>query len=324
MRPPEPDFATRIAAALAQIPGWEAGTAQIALAAAPVASPTHRAVASDCARVRRDGADPVFVKRRHADMAADLRPAMAEATRRAGALGLGPALLAGGGAEGDGVVVLADLPEPWRYARVGDLQDADTMAQVLGALRRLHGAEPLGQTFCPFERIAALAAEARACAAPVPDDIDALLADAALIRAAIAAAGFDRRFSRNDGTASNLMLRFEGSGLAPDGVRLVDFDLAGDFDPWFEVGALLNEATAFDPERRQAIEIYAGRCTEALLARCRLYGAVDDLMWGLWGITRAVTVRRPGIEFFKYGQWRLLHARTTLAARDFELWLRQL
>ena len=101
-----------------------------------------------------------------ADMAADIRPAMAEATRRAGALGLGPALLT----QGEDVVVLADLPEPWRYARVGDLQEADTMAQVLGALRRLHGAEPLGQSFCPFGRIAALAAEARACAAPVPDD----------------------------------------------------------------------------------------------------------------------------------------------------------
>ena len=187
MMAPEPDFATRIAAALAGLPGWEAGTAQIALAAAPVASPTHRAVASDCARVRRDGADPVFVKRRHADMAADIRPAMAEATRRAGALGLGPALLA----QGEDVVVLADLPEPWRYARVGDLQEADTMAQVLGALRRLHGAEPLGQSFCPFGRIAALAAEARACAAPVPDDFAVLLAEAELIRAAIAAAGTD-------------------------------------------------------------------------------------------------------------------------------------
>jgi hypothetical protein len=317
---PEPDFAERIGAALARVPGWSGGASRIALAAAPVASPTHRAVASDCARVWRDGADPVFVKVRHADMDADIGPGLAEATGRAGALGLGPALLA----QAEGVLVLADLPEPWRYARVGDLQDSGTMAQVLDALRRLHGADRLGREFCPFGRIAALAAEARACAAPLPDDLDALLANAALIREAIAAAGFDRRFSRNDGTASNLMLRFDGESLAPDGVRLVDFDLAGDFDPWFEVGALLNEAYAFEPERRQAIEIYAGRCTEALLHRCRLYGAVDDLMWGLWGVTRAVTSRRPGIEFFKYGQWRLLHARTTMAARDFELWLRRL
>lgn len=321
MTSPEPAFEDRIAAALGRMPDWQARTTRIACAAPPVASPTHRAVASDCARVWLEGTGPVFLKVRHADMATDVLPAMPEATRKAGALGLGPAVLA----QAEGTIILADLAEPWAYARVGDLQDGDTMAQVLGALRRLHGAEPLGQAFCPFDRIAALAAEARACAAPLPDDLDGLLASADLIRAAIRAVGFDRAFCRNDGTASNLMLLHRpGGGLAPDGVRLVDFDLAGDYDPWFEIGSLLNEAYVFEAERRQAIEIYAGRCTEALFHRCRLYGAVDDLMWGLWGITRAITSRRPGIEFFKYGQWRLLHARTTMAARDFELWLRRL
>jgi hypothetical protein len=296
--PAEPGFDERVEAALAQVPAWRGRTTHFRLAAAPVASPTHRAVASDCVRVRVDGADPVFLKVRHADMVRDVLPAMPEATRWAGRLGLGPKVLV----EAEGVLGLVDLPEPWRYARVGDLQDAGTMAQVLGTLRRLHAAEALGQDFCPFARIEGLAQEARACAAPLPEDIDALLASARLIRAAIHAAGFDRAFCRNDGTASNLMLDpAPGGGVKPDGVRLVDFDLAGDNDPWFEVGALL-----------------------ALFHRCRLYGAVDDLMWGLWGVTRAVTSRRPGIEFFKYGQWRLLHARTTIAARDFELWLRHL
>lgn len=319
--PVELGFDERVEAALARVPAWRGRTTRFRLAAAPVASPTHRAVASDCVRVRVDGADPVFLKVRHADMVRDVLPAMSEATRRAGRLGLGPEVLV----EAESVLGLVDLPEPWRYARVGDLQDAGTMAQVLGTLRRLHAAEALGQDFCPFARIEGLAQEARACAAPLPEDIDALLASARLIRAAIHAAGFDRAFCRNDGTASNLMLRpAPGGGVKPDGVRLVDFDLAGDNDPWFEVGALLNEAYPFDAERRRAIEIYAGRCEEALFHRCRLYGAVDDLMWGLWGVTRAVTSRRPGIEFFKYGQWRLLHARTTIAARDFELWLRHL
>ena len=214
-----------------RLPGWEAGTAQIALAAAPVASPTHRAVASDCARVRRDGADPVFLKRRHADMAADLRPAMAEATRRAGALGLGPALLAEAG-RGRRWSFWPTCPSPGATPGSATCRTPDTMAQVLGALRRLHGPEPLGQTFCPFERIAALAEEARACAAPVPDDIDALLADAELIRAAIAAAGFDRALLPQRRHRLEPHARApKASGLAPDGVRLVDFDLAGRLRP---------------------------------------------------------------------------------------------
>ncbi len=47
-------------------------------------------------------------------------------------------------------------------------------------------------------------------------------------------------------------------------------------------------------------------------------------MWGLWGVVRAVTSARTGIEFYKYGTWRLLHARTTLGARECEAWLRRL
>ncbi|WP_375410620.1 phosphotransferase [uncultured Methylobacterium sp.] len=320
MIPSDLGFEERIAAACAEVQVWQGRAMRFTLAAAPVASPTHRAVASDCVRVQVEGSGTVFLKVRHADMEADILPTMPEATRRAGRLGLGPAVLV----EAQGVLGLEDLSDPWRYARVGDLQDADTMGQVLAALRRLHDAEPLGQNFCPFARITRLAEEARACAAPLPDDIDSLLESAASMRAAIRAAGFDRAFCRNDGTASNIMLNPVPGGIVPGGVRLIDFDLAGDNDPWYEIGALLNEAYSFDAERRQAIEIYAGTYDERLFHRARLYGAVDDLMWGLWGITRAITARRSGIEFFKYGQWRLLHARTTIAARDFELWLRRL
>ena len=67
----------------------------------------------------------------------------------------------------------------------------------------------------------------------------------------------------------------------------------------------------------------AGRADEALFSRCRLYGAVDDVMAGLWGVVRAAASPRTGIEFYKYGTWRLFHARVTTADRAFEAWLRQ-
>lgn len=303
-----------IAEALGRLPGGTAvwGTAG-ALAVPPVASPVHRAVASDCIRVEGAGAPPAFVKIRHADMAADIVPWAADAARKAAALGVGPDVLG----EADGVLALACLDPPWRTATVGDLQDADTLGRVLDAKRRLHGDAPLGRRFCPFDRVAALAAEAAAVAAPLPRDAPALLAAVELVREAVAAAGFDLRFCHNDGTASNVML--DGTAL-----RLVDFDTAGDNDPWFDVAATVNEACDFDAGRRDAVERYAGRPDERAFNRCRLYGAVDDVMWGLWGVTRAVTTRRSGVEFFKYGQWRLLHARTAIGARDFETWLRRL
>ncbi|WP_019903692.1 phosphotransferase [Methylobacterium sp. 77] len=312
-------FDRRVEAIIAARPDWIARHPRYALHAAAVASPTHRAVASDCVLITfREGA-PVFLKIRHSDMAKDVTPLAGEAARKAARLGVAPEVVH----DADGALGLAYLPEPWRYARVGDLQDKTLLARALDAKKRLHGDSLLGLRVCPFERIARLAKEARAVGAPLPDGTDRLVATAALIREAIHASGIDIRFCHNDGIASNIMI---GEGDAPGmkDVRLVDFDLSGDNDPWFDVGALVNEVCAFEPERREAVEHHAGRFDERLYNRCRLYGAVDDVMGGLWGVTRAITSVRGGIEFYKYGTWRLLHARTTVGAPDFESWLRRL
>ena len=306
-------FDHRVEAIIATRPDWIARQPRYGLAAAPVASPTHRAVASDCVQVTFREGEPIFLKLRHADMADDLTPVATQAARKAARLGIAPEVVH----EADGALGLAYLPEPWRYGRVGDLQDGTILAKVLDAKARLHGDGLLGHRFCPFARIERLAAEARAADAPLPDGTDRLVAAMALVREAIHASGIDLAFCHNDGIASNIMI---GEGE----IRLVDFDLAGDNDPWFDLGALLNETCAFEPERREAVEHYAGRFDERLYNRCRLYGAVDDVMGGLWGVTRAVTSARSGIEFYKYGTWRLLHARTSVGARDFESWLRRL
>lgn len=294
-------------------PAWANKNPAFELAAHPVASPLHRAVANDCMLICPKGEEKLFVKLPHADMQADILPSAAAAARLAAQAGAAPALLL----EQPGALGFAFLPPPWRYARTGDLQDMAVMASVLEAKRQLHSGDLLGLPFCPFNKIEALTMEAAAANVIMPEDSANLLRAASLIRDAIQASGIDFAFCHNDAAASNVMLN--------DGqVMLVDFDIAADNDPWYDIGAFINEVCDFDPARREAVEIYAGHYEEALFNRCRLYGVMDDLMWGMWGITRAVTSQRRDIEFWKYGTWRLLHARTAIASRDFELWLRRL
>ena len=308
-------FEARVEAALARLPALAGRVRSYALAVAPVASPMHRGVASDGVRLDLVDGSSVFLKIRHEDCAADITPHAAEAARKAAGLGVTPDVVA----EADGVLMLAFLDMPWRYARVGDLQDATLLSKALAAKKRLHVDGPIGQRFDPFLRIQSLFAEVVASGALLPDDTERLVATCALIGQAIQAGGIDPTFCHNDGVASNVMINRETGD-----VRLVDFDLAGDNDPWFDVGAVINEACRFAVDERAALEAYAGVCEERVLNRCRLYGIVDDTMWGLWGLARAVASPRRGVEFHKYGTWRLSHARANVAARGFETWLRRL
>lgn len=138
------------------------------------------------------------------------------------------------------------------------------------------------------------------------------------IEAAILAAGFDVKPCHGDGLASNVL-------LGPDGaVTLVDFDEARDDDPWYEIGALLNEAFQFESEMEPALEMFEGSVRRASLNRCRAYAVVDDLVWGIWGLLMDRVSPRGEIEFLKYAQWRLLRCRMALRDPALESRLRDL
>lgn len=309
------DFEHRAEAVIAGLKGI-GGDVRYALAAPPVASPVHRATAADCLNLVPDGGAPIFLKALHADMAPHVDYArVARASLLAAQAGVAPDLVID--ASGDGVLGFARLGEGWRHATMGDLNSGGTIDAVLAAKRALHAGPALGWRYDPFARAAELGAAARAAGVPLPEDTDWMLANAALAGEAIGASGVDLAFCHNDGVASNVML---GPGGA---VKLVDFDVAGDNDPWFDVAVLLNEAFQFAPDRKAAIERFNGGYDEALFHRCELYGAVDDLIWGLWGVLVAITTARTGIEFFKYGQWRLLRAQIAMQARGFEEHLRR-
>lgn len=311
------DFERRAEAAIGCIPEFAGRPLRYGLAAAPVASPVHRATASDCLRIEPGDETAVFLKILQPDAAFHLDYAQAAiAAREAAARGVAPALLIDHAA--GGILGFKMLGPEWRHATMGDLSRQGGIDPVLAAKQRLHDGPPIGWRFDVFDRIDTLVALAQQADAPLPDDLGFLHRNSGLAREAIDAAGYDLRLCHNDGVASNVMRGPHGA------VLLVDFDLAGDNDPWFDIGVLLNEAFQFTIDKRGAIERLAGRFEERLLNRCELYAAADDLMWGLWGCLMGATSPRNGIEFFKYGQWRLLRCRLAMLAAPFEEYLRRM
>lgn len=294
------------------------GLAGAALSApvAGVVSPVHRAVENICCFATVPDQLPVFIKHRHDDMADFIAPErVAEASRKAGEIGIAPRLLHADTAQG--VLVFEALGEEWAWGHADVLRRPAVLENLLAAKRRFQTAAPLAEERSVFDLVAAYRGLAEGAGAILPAPVGTVAAAVGRIGAAIAAAGVDRVACHADGASSNVMV---GPGNA---VRLVDFEWARQADPAHDLGTVLAELLPFDGDALLAIEIATGRPDARTLARARLYGAADDLMWALWGFISAARSPRKHVEFFKYAEWRLLRARTVIEGPRFETWLKQ-
>lgn len=270
---------------------------------AALASPSYMALESRSVLV-----DGQFVKRMHPEMLPwfDTGLAMTGA-RMAGKAGVGPEV--GWTDAESGSIAMTALEQGWTTARQHHLQDAATMDAIMGTVRRLHAGDPLPGRFDPFAAIDAAIEAHGAEGVPLPDDI-------LWLRSVVAQAEplMHGRLvpCRNDGASSNILLGDDGT------VMLVDFDRAGMNDPMYDVGCLLAELSDIESDMEAAFTAYAGSFEASQFARARLWSHVDDLLHGLWARLMASRSERGGVEWLKYGEWRLLRLRMMLRAPTFE------
>lgn len=309
--------------AIASVEPWRGLDVRYEPAAPAVVSPVHRAVESACFNVAA-GDEAIFLKLRQPDMTAFFDDgAVAESCRLAAGIGVAPALCYSDPARG--LLALERLGSDWTWGKVDDFADPAVLEAVVEAKGALHEGPAFPRSVSVFETVErywqAIAAERVAVPADVPD----LRARVRRIGEAIEAAGVELRPCHGDGVASNVMI---GPGCGSGGpgrtVKLVDFDMAGNADPYHDLGSLMVEAFQFAEDVRQILEIYDGRFVEAHYNRCRLYGIADDLMWALWGFICFAQSPRKEVEFTKYAEWRLLRCRWQFGDPDFDRWMARL
>jgi len=126
----------------------------------------------------------------------------------------------------------------------------------------------------------------------------------------------DYKPAHGDPHSSNVMLHADGA------MQLVDFDMAGDMDPYYQLGTQMNELYQFDSQMKPLLEMHDGAFTEAAFNRCRAYAAADDLYWALRSLVLELRSPPSGVEFLKYAGWRFLRCRLLLGHPDFESRLR--
>ena len=286
-------------------PEWVGATAEPAI---PVlASPSWRGVDSTLLRLRRQSGETCLAKLMDEDTDAYADISMAfKAASQASAAGIGPKVFAADLAVR--TCVMEDLsPEAgWTTATLDRYSDRDTRHAVIAAKKNFHRTAPLGHSTNVFDHVEKLMAKCQSAGAPVPEDVAWLASSVGEARDAIRASGIDQVPAHGDGNVSNVMIASDGA------VRLVDWDLAGDMDPFEDLGSFLLEAHDSESDAVESFEAFHGRYDRALFNRAWLYGIADDLRWGLIGALLAGTSRRVTYEFLKFGDWRFLRARMGL------------
>lgn len=264
-----------------------------------LASPAWRGVEGAVWRASAGGRS-VIVKHYHPDTAFYVDPSAAiAAARQAAAAGAGPMVLAEWPA--DGMFAMEDLHQGWRAGGLQDNACATTRANIIAAKKAIQSGPALGRAGDIFADIRRLHDHARDLkSALLPKNTGAFLDFADRAEAALSALGADRVPCHRDGNTANLM-------VGPDkAVKLLDYDMAADSDPYEDAGTYLMEMHEREPEARAGFEEWFGRFDEGLFQRAMTYGILDDLRWGLIATGLATRSDRPTLEFAKYASWRYL------------------
>lgn len=304
--------------ALAGLLPADAGKLAYQRAAFPVASPSYQAVESITFDVAPDGAEmTLFLRLGAAEVAELVDPTVVlAAARRVASLGLAPAVI--GGEAAAGTLLLARLGAGWKVAKIDNLIAPDAASRLVAMQKAIAAGEAFGRPWSVFDGIATVWSLLPTSGVPLPGDIDWMRSWMVRMADAINAAGVDRRPAHGDPHSSNVM-------IGPNGeMALVDFDMAGDIDPYYQLGAQMNELYQFESQMKPLLEMHDGRFSETAFSRCRVYAAADDFYWALRSLLLASRSPLQGVEFLKYAAWRFLRCRMLLGKPGFEEFLRTL
>lgn len=238
----------------------------------------------------------------------------AEATRRAGELGVGPRLRQH---STEHRALLQGLLGPeWQRATLSFMDEPDAKAEVLAALRRWHASGPLGWV-APFEW--GYAPTLNAADRRFIEQWDDRNAWVLRIAEALRASGYNPVSLHGDLHISNVMRSESGA------VRLVDFDFSRDGDPCVDLATIALDMCELDEDYLELVEAYAGRADPSMVARTKLHAILQDYNWTVLSIASHRDRKYcPQADFLFYGRSRAMRCRHHLQLWDVDDLIRSL
>lgn len=273
-----------------------------------LASPAWRGVEGDIWRATSQDRS-VILKHYHADTSfyVDAGPAI-QATEEAGRVGVGPTVL--GSAPKDGLIVFSDLASPWVAGGLHHATDPELRAAVIVQKKAFQRGAKLMKSTSIFDEIEALYEITQTKSIITHNDIVPFMSFVRNAALKMNALGKDEVPCHRDGNTANLMIHPDKT------VKLIDFDLAANCDPFEDIGAYLVEFFETDGDARNGFDEWYGSFNEGLFQRAMIYGIADDLRWGLIGSIMGARSARSDLEFTKYAAWRFLRLQAQAKRSD--------
>lgn len=195
------------------------------------------------------------------------------------------------GPAGSGVLVV-----DWVSARTWtarDLHDEANLARLAAACRRLHAGPRFARGFDMFALQRRYLAVVRERGYRLPARYEEFGPVVERIRRALAVRPQPAVPCHNDLLPANVL-------DAGDRLWIVDYEYAGNGDPYFELGNAWSEASLPPDLLEPLVTAYAGRPAPALVARARLLGLMSKYGWMLWASISAA-VGEADFDFWSWG-----------------------
>ena len=248
-------------------------------------------------RIPGERTDLLGVDRRH----------VAEASRRADALGIGPPV------RGELPGVGTQITELVHGQHLDDIEFAARLGEIVDLLHRFHAGGPLAGVF-PIHRVVEWhARDASSHGAMPPAEYERLHQISRLIEAAFAAAPMQLRPCHNDLRSTNVL-------FAPDRVWLLDFAYAGMNDVFFDLANLSVNAGFGSAADELLLRRYFGDLTPSAWARLQLMKVMSEFREGMWAVVQQA-VSTLDTDFVRYAREHLASCERLAASPEFGRWL---
>ncbi len=234
-----------------------------------------------------------------------------ECTLAAAKTGVGPEVVHF--LEAEGVLVTRFIDG--RRLTAAEVGESDVILRVVASLRQVHAGPAFPWTFSPFRAIESYRTVAEARGAALPSDIASLCEWAAGMEAALNRKARQPRPCHNDLWVPNLI---------DDGqrVRIVDWELAGRGDIFFDLGNFAGSHNFLDIQDRVLLHAYFGLVTGGDLARLKVMKLMADLRDAMWAMVQS-TISPIDFDFAGYAADRFARYRAGVEGRDFQRWLEE-